>query len=184
MTDTLDAREFQAGLQRLDALLRGVERFADPEAQAHTREVVRAVLDLHGAGLARLLGHLEAAGETGQAVLDACTRDEVVSGLLLLHDLHPLDVETRVRLALDEVRPQLRSHGGNVELLGVSGGVVRLRLVGNCHGCPSSSLTMRQTIEEAILAKAPEVTALEVEGDVESTPESNGRARVALPVLH
>jgi Fe-S cluster biogenesis protein NfuA len=183
MTDTLDAREFQAGLQRLDALLRGVERFADPEAQAHTREVVRAVLDLHGAGLARLLAHLEAAGAAGQTVLDACAHDEVVGGLLLLHDLHPLDVETRVRLALDEVRPQLRSHGGNLELLGVSGGVVRLRLVGNCHGCPSSSLTMRQTIEEAVLGKAPEVTALEVEGDAESTPESNGRARVALPVL-
>ena len=74
-----------------------------------------------------------------------------MGGLLLLHGLHPLDLEARVRQALDKVRPYLRSHGGNVELLGVDEGVVRLRLEGSCHGCPSSAATMRQTIEEAIL---------------------------------
>ena len=57
MTDTFDAREFQARLQRLDALLQAVERFADPAAQAQTREIVQAVLDLHGAGLERILEH-------------------------------------------------------------------------------------------------------------------------------
>ena len=46
----------------------------------------------------------------------------MVGGLLMLHGLHPLDLETRVRQALDQVRPYLRSHGGNVELLGVSDG--------------------------------------------------------------
>ena len=184
MPDTLDAKEFQEGLNRLDTLLRGVERYADPEAQAHTREVVRAVLDLHGAGLSRILAHLEETGAAGQSVLNACARDDVVGGLLLLHDLHPLDVEARVRMALDGVRPQLHAHGGNVELLEVQGGVVRLRLVGNCHGCPSSSVTMRQTIEEAILGKAPDVTAVEVEGEEEAAAEVNGRALVALPVLH
>jgi Fe-S cluster biogenesis protein NfuA len=184
MTDTLDAREFQAGLQRLEGLLRGVERLADPAAQTHIRALLRAVLDLHGAGLGRLLDHLEAAGAPGRAVLDACARDDVVSGLLLLHGLHPLDVAERVRQALEQVRPYLRSHGGNVELLGVGDGVVRLRLHGSCHSCPSSAVTMKQTIEEAILARAPDVTAVEVEGLTESapTPEANG-TRVALPVL-
>ena len=138
---------------------------------------MRAVLDLHGAGLSRVLGHLEAAGEAGQAVLDVCARDEVVGGLLLLHDLHPLGVEARVRQALDDVRPQLRAHGGNVELLAVSGGVVRLRLVGNCHGCPSSAVTMRQTIEEAILGRAPDVTAVEVEEEAEMPAETKTAGR-------
>jgi len=182
MTDALDAKEFQAGLQRLESLLRGVERFADPEVQTHTRAVVSAVLDLHGAALGRLLGHLEAVGDAGRAVLDACARDEVVSGLLLLHGLHPLGVEERVRQALEQVRPYLRSHGGNVELLGVAGGVVRLRLQGSCHSCPSSAVTMKQTVEEAILARAPDVTAVEVEGMAEPAP-ADGGARVALPVL-
>jgi Fe-S cluster biogenesis protein NfuA len=171
MTDPTDARTFREDLQRLDALLQGVERFADPAAQAHTRATVRAVLDLHGAGLGRLLDHLRAAGEAGRAVLDACARDEVVAGLLLLHGLHPLGLEDRVRQALDDVRPYLRSHGGGVELLGVADGVVRLRLDGSCNGCPSSGVTMRQTIEEAILGKAPDVTAVEVEGGAEPAPE-------------
>ncbi len=182
MTNTIDAREFQAGLQRLDALLREVERFPDPAAQSHTRAILRAVLDLHGAGLERLLAHLEEAGEAGRAALDACARDEVVGGLLLLHGLHPLDVEARVRQALEGVRPYLRSHGGNVELLAVGDGTVRLRLQGSCHSCPSSAVTMKQTIEEAVLARAPEVTAIEVEGMVEETP-AEGPARLALPVL-
>src|SRR5437016_909495 len=119
MTETLNARAFQARLQRLDDLLREVERFTDPAAQDHTRAIVQAVLDLHGAGLERILGHLEASGESGAAIRDACARDPMVEGLLLLHGLHPLDLETRVLQALDQVRPYLRSHGGNVQLLGV-----------------------------------------------------------------
>jgi Fe-S cluster biogenesis protein NfuA len=185
MTHPLDARDFQAGLQRLDGLLREVDRFPDPAVQEHARNVVRAVLDLHAAGLGRLLDHLEDAGEAGRAVLDACAADEVVAGLLLLHGLHPLGVEERVRQALEGVRPYLRSHGGNVELLSISEGVVRLRLEGSCHSCPSSALTMRQTIEEAIVVRAPDVTAIEVEGLVESAPHpaADGSARLALPLV-
>jgi Fe-S cluster biogenesis protein NfuA len=97
--------------------------------------------------------------------------------------LHPLGLEERVRQALEGVRPYLRSHGGNVELLEVRDGVVRLRLQGNCHHCPSSALTMQQTVEEAIFGKAPEVTAVEVEGADEEPPPSRDGARVALPLL-
>jgi Fe-S cluster biogenesis protein NfuA len=184
MTSPLDSREFQAQLQRLEGLLRGVERFADPAAQSHTRLIVQAILDLHGAALGRLVEHLGEAGEAGRAILDACARDDVVSGLLLLHGLHPLDLEARVRQALDGVRPYLRSHGGNVELVGVEDGVVRLRLAGNCHGCPSSAATMKQTIEEAILGKAPDAVSVVVEGEGETAlPMVDSGARLALTVL-
>ena len=62
-----------------------------------------------------------------------------MAGLLLVHGLHPYDVQTRVARALDSVRPYLGSHGGDVELLGVDAeGVVTLRMLGNCDGCPSS----------------------------------------------
>jgi Fe-S cluster biogenesis protein NfuA len=184
MTSALDAREFQTELQRLEGLLKAVERFADPAAQAQVRELVQAVLTLHGAGLQRILGHLEAAGAAAQPARDACIRDDVVSGLLLLHGLHPLDLEARVQEALENVRPALGSHGGDVELLEVSEGVVRLRLLGSCDGCPSSALTMRQTIEAAVLGKAPEVATVEVEGVVEGPPPTvDGGVRVALPLV-
>jgi len=178
MTEPFDARAFQTRLQRLEALLQQVERWSDPEAQMHVREIVQALLDLHRVGLERLLGHLS------PAVLDDCAGEDVIAGMLLLHGLHPLELEARVLQALDEVRPYLRSHGGNVELLSLDDGVVRLRLEGNCDGCPSSAVTMRQTVEEAILGKAPDVAAVEVEGMVENWPApADERGRVALPML-
>ncbi len=181
MSDALDAREFQARLQRLDALLQGIERLADPSVRSQTREIVQALLELHCVGLERVLEHVAEAGEAGAAAIGACARDEVAGGLLLLHGLHPLGVEERVLLALEGVRPYLASHGGDVELLGIRDGVARLRLVGSCHGCPSSSLTMKQTIEEAIVGRAPDLTAVEVEGETSApmtTPD--GRPLVVL----
>jgi Fe-S cluster biogenesis protein NfuA len=185
MHSTSDAREFQARMQRLDELLRSVETFTDPEAQAQTRAIVQAVLDLHGAGLERVFEHLAVPGQSAAAALDACVNDDIVGGLLLLHGLHPVSMEDRVRQALEQVRPYLHSHGGNVELLGIDDGVARLRLEGSCKGCPSSAVTMKQTIEEAILAKAPDVIGVIVEGSLQTDHSitDDGRVLVELPVL-
>lgn len=181
MPSPLETREFQARLARLDSLIHDAEHSPDPTAQAHARNVAQAVLDVHAPALERLLELLDEAGDAGRGVLDACARDEVVGGLLLLHGLHPLDLETRVNQALEEVRPALHAHGGNVSLTGITDGVIRLRLEGNCHGCPSSAVTMRQTIEEAIVARAPDAAAIEVEGESQTpsvTPD--GRPLVVL----
>lgn len=63
------------------------------------------------------------------------------------------------------MRPYLGSHAGGVELLGVDpAGVVRLRLEGNCHGCPSSHVTATMAIERAILEGAPEINDVVVAG--------------------
>lgn len=184
MTSTIDVNEFQGRLGHLDALLREAEQLADPAARSRLQQIVQALLDLHGAALERLLEHVTGAGEAGRGILDACARDDVVAGLLLLHGLHPLDLEERLRRALDGVRPYLLSHGGNVELIEVRDGMVRLRLQRSCHQCPSSSVTMQQTVEEAIYGKVPEVTAVEVEGMAEETslPDNIG-GRVALPLV-
>lgn len=168
MTTTDDAREFRERLTRLEVLLGEVDRIEDYAAQSLTREVVQALLELHGRGLERVLQHLADDREVGARLLETVSADEVAGGLLLLHGLHPLDLETRVLQALEQVRPALKQHGGNVELIGVEEGVVRLRLLGSCHGCPSSSVTMKQTIEEAILVKAPDAISLEVEGAVDA----------------
>jgi Fe-S cluster biogenesis protein NfuA len=180
----IDRRAFQQRLERLDTLLRAVEQKADPRVHDQLREIVQAVLDLHADGLRAILRRLDSSGEAGAAILADCAHDEVIGGLLLLHGLHPLTIEDRVLRALEQVRPYLRSHGGNVELLGVAGGVVRLRLEGNCQGCPSSALTMKQTVEEAILGHAPDVRAVEVEGAMDDpgrTPD--GLPLVVLPTM-
>jgi Fe-S cluster biogenesis protein NfuA len=178
-----DTRGFEQRLQRLESLLREAQDSDEP-AKSRLQEVARAVLDLHAVGLERLLELLAEMGKAGEQTIDACVRDDLVSGLLLLHGLHPLDTDERVRLALDAVRPYLRSHGGNVELVEVRDETVRLRVEGTCHSCPSSAETMRQTVEEAIYAKAPEVTAVEVETSTqEALSFAFHGARVALPVV-
>jgi Fe-S cluster biogenesis protein NfuA len=184
MPAAFDAREFQSRLERLDALLRETESIPDPAARVRLQEIVQTLLDLHGWGLDRLLGHVADAGAAGQAALDACARDDVVSGLLLLHGLHPLDTVRRVRQALDDVRPLLHARGGSVEALDVTDGKVRLRLQGNSPQSAWSAATLRQTIEEAIHARAPEVVAVEITESTQShTAIEDSSVRVSLPVL-
>jgi Fe-S cluster biogenesis protein NfuA len=89
--------------------------------------------------------------------------DELVEHLLFLHGLHPVPVETRVAGALEQMRPYLDTHGGDVRLLGVEDGVVRLQLQGSCSGCPSSAVTLKHGIEEAIYAAAPDIDRIEAE---------------------
>lgn len=133
-------------------------------ARGRAEELVREVTDLYGGGLQRILEILDERSLLDDATLDALTADELVSSLLIVHDLHPKDVGTRVSEALDSVRPYLGSHGGDVELLGITDdGVVSLRLLGSCQGCPSSSVTLKLAVEGAIEAAAPEVTSIEVE---------------------
>jgi Fe-S cluster biogenesis protein NfuA len=153
-----DLREVSA---RVEQLLAELGADADARVRDRAEELVRLLVEVYGEGLARIV---ELAGDE---VVDRLTADDLVASLLVLHDLHPVDVIDRVRQALDRVRPYLGSHAGGVELLGVDDeGVVRLRLEGSCDGCPSSTVTVRLAIERAIGEVAPEVTRVDVEGVV------------------
>ncbi|MET1087378.1 MAG: NifU family protein [Arthrobacter sp.] len=132
-------------------------------SRGRAEDLVRQVTDMYGAGLERILEILHEQGKLDVETLAALAADELVSGLLIIHGLHPQSMEARVAGALDSVRPYLGSHGGDVELLDISPeGVVRLKLLGTCQGCPSSSVTLKFAVEEAIETAAPEVTAIEV----------------------
>ncbi|MFL5969825.1 MAG: NifU family protein [Gaiellaceae bacterium] len=148
----MDDREARELVARIESLLQAID--GDPKAV----EAVQALVELYGEALSRLL-----AGASP-------TDDELLSHLLLVHDLHPVDVETRVRRALEDVRPYLDSHGGDVELLGVDDGVAHLRLEGTCNGCPSSAVTLRNAIEEAVMQAAPELERIEADGVAEPEP--------------
>ena len=153
--DDAQARERVA---QVDALLERVEALPDPGARDLAMDLVQALLDLYGEGLTRITSGADPRS------------DELVSHLLMLHGLHPIPVDDRVSAALDEVRPYLASHGGGVELLGVEAGVVRLRLKGSCSGCPSSTVTLRSAVEEAILKAAPDVDDIVAEEDPAAEP--------------
>lgn len=171
-------------MQRLESLLREIDTTADPALRAQTQEIVQTILDFHGAGLSRIIERLHEAGPAGRSIWTALADDVLVRDLLLLYDLHPHRFEARVRAAVEQVRPLLATHGGSVELLDcTAAGEVRLRLTGNCHGCPSSQQTLRQTIEQSLYAAAPDVTALVVEGAVEQAPLAASAGFVPLAVL-
>ena len=179
--DKASSQEFQKQLGRMEELIGALENAPDAILREQIRELIQTLLELHGTGLERILSRVYDSPVGGAAVIDELSQDQIVSGLLLLHGLHPLDLETRVRNALEEVKPRLGLHGGSVELLGVSPeGRVRLKLEGNCHECPSSRLTLRFSIEEALNTAAPDLTGLDVEGlpDEHSKPAANGTAPV------
>jgi Fe-S cluster biogenesis protein NfuA len=155
---TEDGRDLRAVGARIEELLGQIRAAGDPATAEVAEEVVRLVVELYGAGLER------AVELAGPEAVERFVEDELVASLLVLHDLHPKDTETRVVEALDQVRPYLGSHAGGVELLGIDpGGVVHLRLEGSCDGCPSSVQTVKLAIERAIEEAAPEVTSVEVE---------------------
>jgi Fe-S cluster biogenesis protein NfuA len=149
--------------ERVEVLLAGL-RSAGGSAALAAEELVSLLVGLYGDGLGRIVATLAEAGPEGAATLVKLTDDPLVESLLLLHDLHPLDVDARIQRALDQVRPYLGSHAGGVEYLGVHDGVARLRLEGSCHGCPSSTVTVQLAITGAVQDAAPEVSEVVVEG--------------------
>ncbi len=155
------------GMEKIEGLIAKMDTHADPAVRAGMRELVKCLMEFYGASLERML-ELVWESDRGTILMEEFARDKAISPALLLHGLHPIDLNTRVLTALEKVRPYLRSHGGNVELLNVNdSGEVYLRLDGSCNGCPSSAMTLKLAIEEAIYDAAPDITALNVEGVVE-----------------
>jgi Fe-S cluster biogenesis protein NfuA len=72
-------------------------------------------------------------------------------------------LETRVRQAIDEVRPALRADGGDVALVRIDGDVVTVHLLGACHGCPMARTTLTDFVGERIRLWAPEITRVAAE---------------------
>jgi len=80
----------------------------------------------------------------------------------LCYDRAVNDLYDRVDKALDEIRPYIHSHSGDVNIVDVSDeGVVKLQMVGSCHGCPMSMLTLRLGIERILMEKVDGVTQVE-----------------------
>ncbi|MBI3087462.1 MAG: NifU family protein [Candidatus Omnitrophica bacterium] len=67
----------------------------------------------------------------------------------------------QVQKVIDRIRPAVQMDGGDIELVDVADGIVKLRLVGSCHGCPSSMMTLKAGIERAIQAEVPEIKGVE-----------------------
>lgn len=135
---------------RIDAVLAEVQASAGPPARAAVEELVRELMRFYGAGLARIVETVHAGA--GPDLVRRVASDPLVGGLLALHDLHPVELSTRLRYAMDAARRRLGSHGAGLELTGVDGdGMVRVRIPAGC-----GADTVREVVEAAVAELAPD----------------------------
>jgi Fe-S cluster biogenesis protein NfuA/nitrite reductase/ring-hydroxylating ferredoxin subunit len=165
--------DFNAQGQRIQELTERIEALPDPAARALMQECMQTVLGFYGHGLERILEVVHDAEMAGRPAFGALVDDPAVRGLLLIHGLHPLDLETRLRQALDKVRPYMESHGGNVELVSLENDYARLRLEGHCKTCPSSTVTLDLAVRQAIEDACPDLLGFEVEDAAQPAPVSH-----------
>lgn len=156
----MNAQECHRQAAQLEALLQAMTAFPDPQVRAKTEALLQALLGMYGEGLTRLLTITAHSSTSGQNLIELFAKDELVSSLLLLHGLHPLELEARIKQALDEVRSSVPGQGGSLELLRVEHGIAYLRLAGGCQSCSASSHALRQRVEQAISAVAPDLGEL------------------------
>lgn len=151
----------------LEELIQEINRFEaivsewDESQRCVVVGLKRSIEALHKAALQRLIKNLKT--ESMSALRHAVT-DEVVYAVLLYHELvkppQPPLAE-RIQAALDEVRPGLQSHHGDIELIAIKPpDTVEVRLIGACSNCPTYTLTLSQGVEQAIKSHCPEITTV------------------------
>jgi len=157
--------------EALETMFRQAETHPDPAVRELVLDLSEAVMHLHHDALLRIVTLLRNL-PGGADVLEVLRGDLVVGPLLTEHGLLEDEptLEARVVAALDKVRPYMHGHGGDVDLLEVRDGVARLRLQGACHGCASSTLTLKMGVEQILKEAVPELGGIEVEG----LPEPRG----------
>ncbi len=150
--------------RRIGELIATLEALPDLEARDCAKELVQGILELHAAGIDRMLAILADSGESGRPVLEAMARDRTVSALLLLHGVHPHDLAARVLQAVNKLHVELAAQGIRIELLRASEASVRVKLTGRWQGKSFSSAALTLEIEQAIFEFAPDVAAIEIDG--------------------
>jgi Fe-S cluster biogenesis protein NfuA len=153
----------------------------------NVREQIQELLDwvdvFHREGLGRLVEMIRA--WRGEIFLESVARDEITGPFLSVYDLgesvderDAAEAEEAVSAALEELRPFVESHGGTIALESIRDGVVTVRMLGSCDGCPSSSATLTGGVEEALRRHWPNFRRLEVldpEAE-EAASDGNGHA--------
>jgi hypothetical protein len=164
--------EAEGALRRIEERIAALDAMPDSRGRTAARDILEAVLDLHGLALARFLA-IVAASDDGDTLLQALAADEQVAALLLLHGLHPELPEARVRKALQRAKPKLAAQGADLQLIEVSDGVARLRL--RMPGASREETAMvRREIEDTIVEAAPDLEEIAILNEV-----GNGAAPAA-----
>lgn len=149
-------------LDRLEELLADVEGL-DEQVRDRVFELLDGVDAVHRLAVTRLATVL---GEDVPALRHS---DPAVDWLFEAYGVGVDDVEA-ASAALEQIRPYIHEHGGEVEVLAVQRGLVRVRLSGACSGCTSAAETLRFGVEEALRENLPGFVAMDVAPDEGAAP--------------
>ncbi len=144
-------------LDRLEELLEDVESL-DPAVRDRVFELLDGVDAVHRLAITRLADCL------GSDLPVLRRRDPAVDWLFQAYGVGVDDVAA-ASAALEQIRPYIHEHGGEVEVLGVQHGVVRVSLSGACSGCTSAAETLRHGVEESLRENLPGFVAMDVAPD-------------------
>ena len=164
-------KELQKRVQRIGELVAEIESIADPALRSTAQQLMQMLMELHGAALDRSLEIIVGTGDQGMRIIETMARDPLVGSVLVLHGLHPDDLETRVTTAVERLQNKVRRDGSQVELLGIADGAVSLKVTPPEHACGSTSKTLRATVEDAVYSAAPDIASLTITG-LEEKPSS------------
>lgn len=156
-SQALDSQELAALeplLDRLEELLADIEGLEDA-VRDRVFELLDGVDALHRLAVTRLADALDGDLEPLRR------RHPAVAWLFEAYGVG-VDDPDAASVALEQIRPYLHEHGGEVEVLGVERGVVRVRLSGACSGCTSAAHTLRHGVEEALRENLPGFVAMDV----------------------
>ncbi|HEX4227943.1 MAG TPA: hypothetical protein VHZ07_04690 [Bryobacteraceae bacterium] len=159
----------QEWVDKIEELVRQADSLSDPNARSVAVDLLQAVLDFHGAGLERVMEIAVEAGLAGEAIIERIALDDLTSSMLLLHDLHPDNLETRIDRAIQKLHGVFASLGAKLTLIGIENGTVRLHFdsARTWTGAP-----VKTSVENAIFQAAPEIENVVIEG-LKETPDPN-----------
>ncbi|MEM7555266.1 MAG: NifU family protein [Cyanobacteria bacterium P01_A01_bin.84] len=148
-------------MSNIEELVKDISRFEaiisewDESQRCVVVGLQRAIEELHKEALTRLIKSLK---QESMIALRHAVEDEVVYGVLLYHELVKPPLQQRIQTAIDEVRPGLNNHYGDVELVAVKPpDTVEVRLTGTCKHCAASNLTLSELVEQTIQDHCPEI---------------------------
>ncbi|MGE0218446.1 NifU family protein [Mycolicibacterium sp.] len=148
----------------------------EPLPKKIVNDAVESLNDLHRLALTTLVRRLRE-DPRGRDLLFELADEPEVALVLTMHGILRPDPVTAAHQALDEVRPALQSHRGDVELVRIEDGIAYVRLIGACNGCSMASVTMRNTVEAALTKGVPGLHGVEV------VPDEPGPAVIPLSAV-
>ncbi|WP_322758946.1 NifU family protein [Frankia sp. Cr2] len=140
---------FDALSEALDEAATAVQRL-EPAARQQAEQLRHAVEALHGSGINAIVRTLRS-DPRGRELLFELTDDPVVHLLFSVHGIIQPTPVTESLHALDTVRPYLRAHGGDVELVRVDGDTAFLRVNGTCNSRALTGVTLREVVKDALV---------------------------------